>query len=136
MTVVRLPVHGRWAWDARGDSRAVRVSTHTRENVVNLSVWRDETCVGTVRLRPAEAASLLAGLSDGLAELADRADDAEPETDKVRELELRLARLESRLDRPGWRTAVSAAAARATDALGLRRPGGRPEPSRPGQARR
>ena len=126
MTVVRLPVHGRWAWDARGDSRAVRVSTHTRENVVNLSVWRDEICVGTVRLRPAEAASLVEGLSDGLAELADRAgDDAllDENTEKMRELELRLARLESWLAPPGWRTAVSAAAERAAHALGSRRPG-------------
>ena len=126
MTVVRLPVHGRWAWDARGDSRAVRVSTHTRENVVNLSVWRDEICVGTVRLRPAEAASLVVGLSDGLAELADRADDDGPldaDPAKLLELELRLARLESGLAPTGWRTAVSDAAARATQALGRRRPG-------------
>ena len=125
MTVVRLPVHGRWAWDARGDSRAVRVSTHTRENVVNLSVWRDEICVGTVRLRPAEAASLVEGLSDGLAELADRADDAplDENSEKMRELELRLARLESRFAPAGWRTVVSAAAERAANALGSRRPG-------------
>ena len=124
MTLVRLPVHGRWAWDARGDSRAVRVSAHTRENVVNLSVWRDEICVGTVRLRPAEAASLVAGLSDGLAELADRADDelldeVSGDAATVHELELRMARLESRLPSARWRTAVSAA----TQALGsLRRP--------------
>lgn len=109
MTVVRLPVHGRWAWDARGDSRAVRVSAHTRENVVNLSVWRDEICVGTVRLQPAEAASLVAGLSDGLAELADRADDEPPLNEVSGELELRVARLESRLAPTRWRTAVSAA---------------------------
>ena len=126
MTVVRLPVHGRWAWDARGDSRAVRVSAHTRENVVNLSVWRDEICVGTVRLRPAEAASLVAGLSDGLAELADRADDemldeVSGDAATVRELELRLARLESRLPSARWRTAVSAA----SQALGSLRRGGR-----------
>jgi hypothetical protein len=126
MTVLRLPVHGRWAWDARGDSRAVRVSAHTRENVVNLSVWRDEICVGTVRLRPAEAASLVAGLSDGIAELADRADhetlldEVSGDTATVRELELRLARLESRLASTRWRTAVSAA----TQAL--RRGGRRP----------
>ena len=126
MTVVRLPVHGRWAWDARGDSRAVRVSAHTRENVVNLSVWRDEVCVGTVRLRPAEAASLVAGLTDGLAELADRADDemldeVSGDVATVHELELRLARLESRLPSARWRTAVSAA----TQALGSLRRGGR-----------
>ena len=101
MTVVRLPVHGRWAWDARGDSRAVRVSAHTRENVVNLSVWRDEVCVGTVRLQPSEAASLVSGLTDGLAELADRPDRTSGDV-----LEQRVARLESLLARPAWRTAV------------------------------
>jgi hypothetical protein len=119
-------VHGRWVWDARGDNRAVRVSAHIREKVVNLSVWRDEICVGTVRLLPSEAASLVVGLTDGLAELADRP-DATPQAgspDTLREVELRLARLEARLAAPGWRTVATAAAARATDAV--RRLSGRP----------
>lgn len=123
MTVVRLPVHGRWAWDARGASRAVRVSPHVHENVVNLSLWRDDLCVGTVRLRPGEAASLVAGLTDGLAELADRPDEPPsaggPEA--LHELQLRLARIEARLAPPGWRTAVASAAARARAALLSRR---------------
>jgi len=119
MTVLRLPVHGRWIWDARGDNRAVRVSAHVRENVVNLSVWRDELCVGTVRLRPSEAASLVVGLTDGLAELADRPDEVPQaaSADTLREMEQRLARLESRLAEPAWRTAVTAAATRATGAV-------------------
>jgi hypothetical protein len=119
MTVVRLPVHGRWVWDARGDNRAVRVSAHLRENVVNLSVWRDKMCVGTVRLLPSEAASLVAGLTDGLAELADRPDETPQagSTDTLHEMELRLTRLESRLAAPLWRTAATAAAARVTDAV-------------------
>lgn len=123
MTVVRLPVHGRWAWDARGASRAVRVSPHVHENVVNLSLWRDDLCVGTVRLRPSEAASLVAGLTDGLAELADRPDEppSAGDPDALHELELRLARIEARLAPPGWRTAMTAAAARARAALVSRR---------------
>jgi hypothetical protein len=124
MTVVRLPVHGRWAWDARGASRAVRVSPHVHENVVNLSLWRDDLCVGTVRLRPGEAASLVAGLTDGLAELADRPEALPPGDDDphaLHEFELRLARIEARLAPPGWRTAVTAAVARARAALVSRR---------------
>ena len=110
MTVVRLPARGRWAWDARGDRRAVRVSPHMSENVVNLSVWRDDVCVGTVRLEPAEVAALVGGLTDGLAELAERpAASPAPESD----VETRLARLEARFAAPPWRTRL----ARAKEAL-------------------
>ncbi|TFV66279.1 hypothetical protein E4P40_25590 [Blastococcus sp. CT_GayMR20] len=129
MTVVRLPTRGRWAWDARGSNRAVRVSPHADENVVNLSLWRDDVCVGTVRLLPGEAASLVTGLTEGLAELADRLETGRPaDTDRMHEMELRLARIESRLGPPTWRTT----AARAAEALGswrsrIRRPG--PTPS-------
>ena len=63
MTAVGLPVHGRWAWDARGDGRAVRISTHPESGLLNLSLWREDLCVGTVRLRPDEAATLIAGLT-------------------------------------------------------------------------
>jgi hypothetical protein len=128
MTVVRLPSRGRWAWDSRGNNRAVRVSPHADENVVNLSLWRDDMCVGTVRLLPGEAAALVTGLTEGLAELADRPETGPPaETDRMHELELRLARIESRLGSPRWRTT----AARAAQSLGswrsrLRRPGPRP----------
>ena len=115
-TVVRLPVRGRWAWDSRGDSRAVRVSPHVRENVVNLSVWRDDICVGTVRLAPDEVTALVTGLTDGLAELARRPD--EPGTD-LREVERRLADIEARLAEPAWRTAATAAAQWARAALGF-----------------
>ena len=101
--VVRLPSSGRWAWDARGDSRAVRVSPHVEENVVNLSVWRDDICVGTVRLQPSEAAALVEGLTDGLARLAEKPDD---DAARLRVMEARLARLESRLGEPLWRTAA------------------------------
>ena len=119
MTVVQLPVRGRWAWDARGDRRAVRVSPHADENVVNLSVWRDDVCVGTVRLSPAEASALVSGLSDGLAELAQR-----PSAVPAHDLETRLARLEARLATPAWRTAATAALTRlraAADAAVSRR---------------
>ena len=108
MTVVRFPEQrGRWAWDARGVNRAVRVSAHVREHVVNLSVWRDDLCVGTVRLLPDEAAALVTGLTEGLAELAEHPAAPSPQ---VRELEQRLARIESRLAEPTWRTVAARAA--------------------------
>jgi hypothetical protein len=106
MTVVQLPVRARWAWDARGDSRAVRVSPHVRENLVNLSLWRDDVCVGTVRLLPGEAANLVAGLSEGLAQLAAAPPD---DATRLRELEERLAELESRLAAPAWRAMTAQA---------------------------
>lgn len=133
MTVLPFP-RGRWAWDARGADRAVRVSPHVAEGVLNLSVWRDDVCVGTVRLRPAEVAGLVDGLTEGLARLAERPADAGPAADpaaaeKLRAVEDRLARLESRLRPPDWRAAVSAAADRARGAVEARWPGRTARPS-------
>jgi hypothetical protein len=115
MSVLPFPPRGRWAWDARGHDRAVRVSPHPQQNVVNLSVWRDDLCVGTVRLRPADVAVLITGLTDGLAELAQRRDDPSA---TVAELSDRLTRVESRLARPAWRTNALSAATRVRGALG------------------
>src|SRR3954447_7071409 len=108
MTVIALPTHGRWAWDARGDGRAVRVSTHAAVGLLNISVWRDDVCVGTVRLVPDDAATLITALSEGLAELAAAAPPGDPAADssRLRELEERLTRLERQP--PAWRRAVGA----------------------------
>ena len=119
--VVRLPVRGRWAWDSRGANRAVRVAPHAEENVVNLSVWRDDICVGTVRLRPDEVTALVAGLTEGLVELARRPVE---ESDRVHELEQRLARVEARLSAPTWRTTATRAARALQQAFDARRAGG------------
>ena len=117
-TVVRFPEQrGRWAWDARGDNRAVRVSAHQREHLVNLSVWRDDLCVGTVRLRPDEAAALVTGLTEGLAQLAARPTGVSPQ---VSDLEERVTRLETRLTEPAWRTAARRAARSVRNALDAR----------------
>jgi hypothetical protein len=94
MTAVGLPVHGRWAWDARGDGRAVRISTHPESGLLNLSLWREDICVGTARLRPEDAATLVTGLTDGLARLAARPRTVGPDAATLAELEARLARLE------------------------------------------
>ncbi len=123
-TVVRFPQQrGRWAWDARGDNRAVRVSAHGRERVINLSVWRDDLCVGTVRLGPAEAAALVTGLTDGLAQLTERPAPAPPE---VGALEQRVASLEQRLARPAWRSVAARAARSVRGAVVARRHGALP----------
>jgi hypothetical protein len=105
MTAVALPAHAHWAWDARGGGRAIRVSTHTESGLLNLSLWRDDTCVGTARLRPDEAATLVAGITEGLAELAARPRVVGPDASTLAELERRLARLERP---PLWRQATDA----------------------------
>jgi hypothetical protein len=117
-TVVRLPVRGQWAWDVRGEGRAVRISAHVESGLVNLSVWRHDTCVGTVRLLPSEVANLVTGLSEGLAQMARDPDDsarhgADTDARRLREMEQRLAGLEARMTTPGWRRALSAVTDRA-----------------------
>ena len=44
--------------DVRGEGRALRATWHHEAGVVVLSVWRDNVCVATSRLRPEEAAAL------------------------------------------------------------------------------
>jgi hypothetical protein len=68
-----LDVPGTWVADRRGDGRAVRVSAHVEAGFLVVSTWRLGTCVGTVRLLPTEAAELIAGLSAGMARLAEAA---------------------------------------------------------------
>jgi hypothetical protein len=106
MTVIPLPRHGQWAWDLRGQGRGVRVSAHADEGLLNVSLWREGTCVGTAQLLPADVAKLLSGLSEGLAEIAAQqplhaVDPDGPE--RIQELEQRLADVESRLETPAQR---------------------------------
>ncbi|PWW24864.1 hypothetical protein JD79_04055 [Geodermatophilus normandii] len=99
MTVTALPARARWVWDARDRTRAVRVSAHPAQGLLNLSIWRDDLCVGTVKLRPDEVSGLVSGLTDGLAQLAATPPPAAgPAT--VTDLEARLAAVESRLTAP------------------------------------
>ena len=51
-------------------------SRHTRRRRGHLSVWREDVCVGTVRLHPADVAALIAGLTDGLVDLAQHPADS------------------------------------------------------------
>lgn len=67
----RVPLAaGRWIPDGRGEGRAVRVSAHAEGGFLVVSTWKAGTCVGTVRLLPAEAADLVAGVAEALAELS------------------------------------------------------------------
>ena len=116
MTVVALPVHGHWAADARGEGRSIRVSTHVEKGLVVLSLWRGETCVGTARLSPEDAAGVVAGMTDGLAAMAAHPRVVRPDSGSVADLEARLARLEAH-GRPLWRRAADAVTARGVRAV-------------------
>ena len=110
MTVIPLPRHGHWAWDLRGEGRAVRISAHVDVGVLNLSLWRGGTCVGTAQLLPGDVAELATGLTEGLAEIAGQSRAQEPPVDdgrRMHELELRLAEVEARLARSTPRRVVA-----------------------------
>jgi len=108
MGLAPMSPHSRWARDLRGEGRAVRVSAHAEAGFLIVSTWKADGCVGTVRLLPGEASELVAGIVEGLAHLAGRADvagdpaaglsgdDAGPSADldqQLRMLEGRLATL-------------------------------------------
>jgi hypothetical protein len=76
MSVLPLPPRGEWFGDARDGGRALRVSWHAEVGCVVLSLWREDTCVGTTRLTPAEAARLVGSLAAGLAAAADASAEA------------------------------------------------------------
>ena len=61
-----MPPRGEWFADVR-DVRAMRFSWHAEEGVVILSTWREDACVSSVQLSPADAARLIGVLADGLA---------------------------------------------------------------------
>ena len=53
------------AVDARGGPRALRVSWHPEHSMVVLSIWRGNTCVGTVQVDSAEVPHLVEGVAAG-----------------------------------------------------------------------
>jgi hypothetical protein len=62
-----LPIRGEVVVDARGGARALRVSWHPEHAMVVLSIWRGNTCVGTVQVDSAEVPHLVDVLVRGLA---------------------------------------------------------------------
>ena len=92
----------RWTWEsARGHTRAVRISPHVQALLVTMSLWREDRCVGSLRLSPDEVTELISELTGALADMAttsavQQAVSAEPAdlAGRVAGLEARLAALE------------------------------------------
>ncbi len=61
-----LPAAGSVFFDARGDGRALRVSWHSESEMVVLSLWRDNVCVGSFRLSVDEVPDMIDLLRAGL----------------------------------------------------------------------
>ena len=59
--------------DPRGDDRSMRVTWHHEQQVVVLSLWRDNVCAGTFRLGADEVPDLIAALRRGLDDAYDTA---------------------------------------------------------------
>src|SRR3954451_22688635 len=64
--VRHLPVGRILAIDERGIG--MRCTWHLERGFINLSLWRDDTCVETFHLTPADAANLVSFLASGLAD--------------------------------------------------------------------
>lgn len=67
-SVVPLPAQGDVFLDARGTERGMRVTWHHESGVVVVSLWRGDTCVGTLQLPREEVPRLIVTLANGLAE--------------------------------------------------------------------
>lgn len=61
--------------DARGGGRVMRVTWHHEVDLVVLSVWRDGTCVATVRVTRDDVPALVNALVSGLADSPPPASD-------------------------------------------------------------
>ena len=65
--LLALPSSGTVVHDARGQHRWMRVTWHDEAGVVVLSVWRDGSCVATMRVDRADVPGLVTALVEGLA---------------------------------------------------------------------
>ena len=63
-----FPSVGQVFFDGRGPERCLRVTWRGAGRQIVVSLWRDDTCVGTVHLSRTEASRLIAALATGLAE--------------------------------------------------------------------
>jgi hypothetical protein len=67
MSVSPFPTRGNVLFDRRDVGRSIRVAAHPDAGLVTISVWRDDTCIATHQLSPADAAELVAVLADAIA---------------------------------------------------------------------
>ena len=67
----KLPKTGSVFLDARGGDRALRATWHQEAGVVVLSLWRDNVCAGSFRLRIDEVPEFIDMLRSGLARAYD-----------------------------------------------------------------
>lgn len=68
MALQRTPRTGAVFPDLRGDGRSLRATWHQEQQVVVLSLWRNNVCVSTFRLAADEVPDLIAMLRLGLDE--------------------------------------------------------------------
>lgn len=68
-----LPVAGSIHLDTRGGGRVLRVRWHHEDELVVLSLWRENVCVGTFRLEVHEVPELIESLRAGLDAAYERA---------------------------------------------------------------
>lgn len=65
--VLALPSSGEVLADVRGNGRWMRVTWHDEADVVVLSLWKQMSCVGTLRLDRSDVPGLVDTLVKGLA---------------------------------------------------------------------
>jgi hypothetical protein len=65
--VLSLPEGVEMFSDARGEQRSMRLTWHHESDLVVLSLWRDGSCVGTLRLPREDVPRLIGALTAGLA---------------------------------------------------------------------
>jgi len=59
-----------WFIDSRGESRRMRMTWHSEDGLVVLSLWQGSGCTGTFRMPVQDAARLISILADSLADAA------------------------------------------------------------------
>lgn len=74
--VLSLPDGVEMFSDARGGARCMRVTWHHAAGLVVVSLWRDDICVGTLRLPREDVPRLVHALTEGLEEPSPDRDDS------------------------------------------------------------